>query len=47
MRMDIEILVRDLLTQMLENGIRTHANYTFDSCGNVVSFEIKILGYND
>ena len=42
-----EIYVEDLRAKMLEMGIKTTVMYCFDSVGDVVSFEIKIVGYVD
>ncbi len=43
-QMEIEDLVNDLLNKMQEIGVNAEVIYCF-SGGDVVSFEIKIIGY--
>ena len=45
--MNIEIIVDDLLCRLRDEGINAQVVYCLNREGGVVSFEIKILGYND
>lgn len=41
----IENYVNDLLCSMREIGVNAKVTYCFSSSGEIVSFEIKIVGY--
>jgi hypothetical protein len=43
--MDIELFVNDLLSKMREYGIDAKAIYCYSSEGEIISFEVKIIGY--
>ena len=45
--MDIEMLIIDFQARLLENGCRTERLLTFNEHGEIVSFKVKIVGYND
>jgi len=43
--MEIELFVDDLLIKMREYGIDTKVTYCYSSNGEIISFEVKIVGY--
>ena len=43
--MEIELFVDDLLKRMREHGYDAKVTYCYSSKGEIVSFEIKIVGY--
>lgn len=42
--MDIQFLVNDLLAKLKEIGYSARVEYCFSQAGEVISFEIDILG---
>ena len=45
--MDIEKLINDLLYKMRERGIAAKVTYCVSPTGEIISFEVKIIGYLD
>ncbi len=45
MRQDMEILIDNLLYKMKECGVEAKVTYCLSESGELLSFEIKIVGY--
>lgn len=45
--MDLEMFINDLLARMREKGFIGEATTCVNSEGDIISFEIKVVGYED